>query len=45
MDTLGNSSTGVPVIKDDNPHFVRSTKRQIKNLNEHFRIDVQLFED
>lgn len=33
------------VIKDDNPHFVKPTKRQIKNLKKHFGIDVQLSED
>lgn len=72
MDSLCNSSTGVPdiqsesgklllkvpepiatvnicgvifVIKDDNPHFIKPTKRQIKNLKKHFGIVVQLSED
>lgn len=33
------------VINDDNQHFVKPTKRQIKNLKKHFGIDVQLSED
>lgn len=33
------------VINDDNQHFVKPTKRQIKNLKKHFGIVVQLSED